>query len=865
MASEESERVALTPRGILIKWANQQSPWVRFVVREVLMAGGPVGRATIDEAFSIFLAGEQLAFDCGTPDVPLLSDAGGQTTDGVAIRLLKLSDVRGVNALAPDQVIEFGEQLTVLFGQNGSGKTGYSRVIKRAAGARTHEKILGNVECDAAQCDPQAVFEIKVNDDTETIEWGNEAGVEHLDRIAVFDSATAAVHVNDDLDYEFTPAELARFDDVTKALQEVQERVTERVSELRARSQLALNPFTSGSVVYRLVERISAETSLGDIRQLADVAPVVREALQEKKNEHAALTSGTDGAPALQLQQQLAEIRDATEVLSAIATFDADAYNSALGAVDEAQRAVTQLKSTLRNAAVPDAPLGEHGERFVRAGAEYASHLGLTGYPHEESKCLYCGQSLSAEALALIRSYGDFLTSAAQAQLVAAEEALTSTLPQLDEGRLQPPVDTPSAFPEPPDSLVAAIKVRQDSQSVLLQIADRQPCSDTEVLDRAQQLLEQLAALQARVEEARNELAEKQAGRDEAIPRLAAEIRDLEDRIKLAEHRPGIEQCVDNAKTAATLTRCHDAISRQVRRSLTEESKRASAEAVNRNFARFFEEEREALEGREVALSFQGRSGKAERKKLIKNHRPAEVLSEGEQKVLALADFLAECRTNGHNHPLIFDDPVSSLDDRNSERIAQRLSELAQERQVIIFTHDVMFVAALIADRQAKQRRTTFVEVLDSGTEPKGLIGPDVEPRFDKPANLATRTEAAIKRAKAETDLTRKSDLIEEAYSLMRSWSEVFVEQELFQNVTQRFRRNLMMTRLSKVRVDHLADAIKVISEMFDEISGYISGHSHAIRQSGTKPTEGKLERDWCKLQRAVERYEGKEPDAANN
>lgn len=128
------------------------------------------------------------------------------------------------------------------------------------------------------------------------------------------------------------------------------------------------------------------------------------------------------------------------------------------------------------------------------------------------------------------------------------------------------------------------------------------------------------------------------------------------------------------------------------------------------------------------------------------------------------------------------------------------------------------------------------------------------------PRNLARRTEAAIERAKAEPDVAGKDELIAEAYSLMRSWCEVFVEQELFQSVTQRFRRHVMMTRLPRVRVAHLAPAIEVISEMFDEISGYILGHSHALRQSGTKPTEGKLERDWRKLQHAVDRYEDKEP-----
>ena len=92
----------------------------------------------------------------------------------------------------------------------------------------------------------------------------------------------------------------------------------------------------------------------------------------------------------------------------------------------------------------------------------------------------------------------------------------------------------------------------------------------------------------------------------------------------------------------------------------------------------------------------------------------------------------------------------------------------------------------------------------------------------------------------------------------MRSWCEVFVEQELFQSVTQRFRQNVMMARLDKVRVDHLADAIGVVAPMFDKVSGFVSAHSHAFQQSNTKPTIEELMPDWETLTEAKNRYEGK-------
>jgi hypothetical protein len=73
----------------------------------------------------------------------------------------------------------------------------------------------------------------------------------------------------------------------------------------------------------------------------------------------------------------------------------------------------------------------------------------------------------------------------------------------------------------------------------------------------------------------------------------------------------------------------------------------------------------------------------------------AEVLSEGEYRYIALAGFLAELATSGSQSGLIFDDPVCSLDHFWRHRVVKRLVEEAQARQVVIFTHDVIFLLDL--------------------------------------------------------------------------------------------------------------------------------------------------------------------------
>jgi len=59
-------------------------------------------------------------------------------------------------------------------------------------------------------------------------------------------------------------------------------------------------------------------------------------------------------------------------------------------------------------------------------------------------------------------------------------------------------------------------------------------------------------------------------------------------------------------------------------------------------------------------------------------------LSEGEQKAIALAEFLTELQLDLGLSPVIFDDPVNSLDHRIIDEVAKRLIQLSKTRQVII-------------------------------------------------------------------------------------------------------------------------------------------------------------------------------------
>lgn len=129
------------------------------------------------------------------PFADLISDSAGGLKKVV---LKEVHSVSGVNALVPNQSITFAlDGLTVIYGENGAGKSGYARVFKHACHAREKSQpILGNVALKERKI-AQATIELSVDDEDIAVQW--TAGTptsEILAEIAVFDSQCARVFLD---------------------------------------------------------------------------------------------------------------------------------------------------------------------------------------------------------------------------------------------------------------------------------------------------------------------------------------------------------------------------------------------------------------------------------------------------------------------------------------------------------------------------------------------------------------------------------------------------------------------------------------------------------------------------------------------
>lgn len=183
------------------------------------------------------------------------------------MRKLTAETILSRQAPTADQELEFGQSLTILFGQNGSGKTGFARIIKRLSAVRSPDVILPNAH--AVHLDPppppSADIKYRAAGEERTARWNNEAGLTPFTRISVFDANAVQLHVDTDLGYIYTPAELALFGHVAAGLRDVQQRITSEVSSLAGGPNPLQGKFARETKVYPLIEILGAATDLGEL------------------------------------------------------------------------------------------------------------------------------------------------------------------------------------------------------------------------------------------------------------------------------------------------------------------------------------------------------------------------------------------------------------------------------------------------------------------------------------------------------------------------------------------------------------------------------------------------------------------------
>ncbi|MFM0068776.1 AAA family ATPase [Paraburkholderia aspalathi] len=223
--------------------------------------------------------------------------------------------------------------------------------------------------------------------------------------------------------------------------------------------------------------------------------------------------------------------------------------------------------------------------------------------------------------------------------------------------------------------------------------------------------------------------------------------------------------------------------------------------------------------------------------------RLREIASEGEQRCIALALFLAELSTASHRSALVFDDPVSSLGHEHRGKIAARLGKESKTRQVIVFTHDTVFISDLqlvAADhaRPAEFRSITWglngAGVQQPGSVSAGLPWElkSVNDRID----MLEKTQSSLSKTWGVPKPTEQQIAdIGKAYSQLRATVARTIEREIFGEVVFCYRDYIAVKNLEKV-VGFSMTECDAIKKLFKRCCDITEAHDPASGKAKPPP-----------------------------
>lgn len=415
---------------ILQEWAKKQPKWVQSIVAGVVAGRTALEADAVETIYQALLAEEALSPD--EPESGVETDASGTETSAVsssregALLLRCLSDVENVNALVAGQSIVFNDNLTLLYGENGAGKSGYIRVLSRAAGARSVEEILANVHAGPATAQPSAKIEVRVGGVDETLLWKNEAGLKPLDCMSLFDARYSNLHVDESLEYTYTPRDLAPFALARDAISSVKARLQSAADARRNRCETsplrARDAFAAGTVVATHLNALSHTT---DPRELSELAVLLAEERTEL-GELPAVIERLDPKTArksLELARRDDVIyRTLRSIAVAAREFDWEALRSAFLEREEARAAYVEQSSKEINVDDMFGGPSDEWEAFIRAGELLLQKLKMDSYPEPKDGCSYCRQALADEARSRIRRYRRYVNNPEARAFEAAKQ-----------------------------------------------------------------------------------------------------------------------------------------------------------------------------------------------------------------------------------------------------------------------------------------------------------------------------------------------------------------------------------------------------------------------------------------------------------
>jgi hypothetical protein len=828
----------------ILEWSQERPGWQRDALRR-LFVNGKVKPDEIGDLVDLCKAAKGLS----APRAPeVLSNEHLAIKDGIseAVSLVSLIHHHGANALAPEQTVSFCPNLTIVYGANAAGKSGYARILKRACRSRSTEEILGNVLSGETPTKMQATIKFRQGPETTPVaEWKVELPPSAaLAAVSVFDAGSAPVYLRDKTDVAFRPFGLDIFDQLSTICGEVRSRLEAEKEKLSTVTP-GLPLCAEGTRPRALIDNLTSLTNPDDVRALGGLSADDEARLNGLRTKQRDLQAKDPKQRARELKLKADRHNLAARHINGLSRVLGSDGLARLRSSTDSLRAAREALTVVRESALTPDLLPGTGEVAWQKMWDAGSAFSAVAYPGsafpvvtERARCPFCQQEIGEGAGERLRHFAEFVSSNAQARVREEEKVQADLLLEVTQLTVaRPEVD------------LALTELAEDN-AVLAQVV-RDFLQEAERIQKEVQKTTKRGALPATdvgrspevdLKAAATSLQNRARQLEGESPTLTAEeiteLRELEARVTLGAHVNGVCTEIERKKRIAAYDQCLTDTSTQA---ITRKSTDLTTRLVTDHLRTIFQDELSKLDFRHLAVEMQSAGGArgALYHRLVFTNAPGipviRVLSEGESRTLSLAAFLTELSTASSRSAIIFDDPVSSLDHEWRERIAKRLVSEAKVRQVIVFTHDILFLRFLLdeAKRQNVECQNQYVRRDDQA----GLCSSDLPwiamPISDRIGKLRNLWQAAEKQFRTSPEAYEPE--ARHIYGLLREAWEQAIAEVLLNDVVERYRHSIESQKVRHLH-DITPEDCKVVEDAMTECSRWIRGHDQPAADATPLP-----------------------------
>ncbi len=682
----------------LKEFADSQPKWLKALIYDSIETNGNVTNERKNEIFKHLINGIEL--NIVEPNI------SNEATES-EIYITELVHRSGVNALKEQQTIKFSKGITLLYGSNGAGKSSYFKVLNEIVGGNQKKEIFPNIYAKTTKpIEIELSFEEK-GKQNKTINWnGSNRSLDLLNRCKVFDTSylKGLLEIRKADSTLIQPLGLNLFVYLVNLVDDFKQAVSHKadkkrlekpqldLKDLRDEIKTSFQNHQASNNIKTQIEKLYAFSA----EYAQKLAKLEKELLDLKQiNIQDKINLKNNG------KSELEDIKTHLEKTYRTISTSSIKAQEILKIYSENRAASNSAKEQFKILSKIPANNTEEWKEFIKAGEKYKLKL-----DDNEEICAYCRQSLQDDnSIQLVKSYSSFLKDESELKLNESIQAIDNFKQELNQVSTELNIKeniklilNENKIEGSDKSLAQLIKIFissiENNKLQLISIVNNKAPEEIKIeLSKKNFINQRLSEIIERIQAEITEYTVSEENKREKIITLGKKINSLLENKSISNQKDKIEKWFSIDSAEKNLKNKANTINTT---KISNLSKIAHDELLTEQLKNNFSKELKALDCKNLDIKIENTGIKkgisSTKLTLTKNKDIKDILSEGEQKAVVLALFIAETQIQKSNNPIILDDPVNSLDHKIAEEFAIRLLEL--DNQIILFNHNILFLEA---------------------------------------------------------------------------------------------------------------------------------------------------------------------------